>query len=59
MRFDPSCIRCDDRIGVWILHSLRPGTLQPRVRTWIAPVPRSHPAYRFVRDTDADGIVCD
>ncbi len=25
----------------------------------IAPVPRSHPAYRFMRDSDGDGIVCE
>ena len=24
----------------------------------IAPVPRSHPAYRYMRDGDADGVVC-
>ena len=25
----------------------------------IAPVPRSHPAYRFMRDGDGDGVVCE
>ena len=25
----------------------------------IAPVPRSHPAYRYMRDGDGDGIVCE
>ena len=25
----------------------------------IAPVPRSHPAYRYMRDADADGVVCE
>ena len=25
----------------------------------IAPVPRSHPAYRLMRDGDADGVVCE
>lgn len=28
-------------------------------RHGIAPVPRSHPAYRFMRDGDGDGIVCE
>ena len=28
-------------------------------RHGIAPVPRSHPAYRFMRDADNDGIVCE
>ena len=25
----------------------------------IAPVPRGHPAYRFMRDADGDGVVCE
>ena len=25
----------------------------------IAPVPRSHPAYRYMRDADSDGVVCE
>ena len=28
-------------------------------RHGIAPVPRSHPAYRFMRDADGDGVVCE
>ena len=28
-------------------------------RHGIAPVPRGHPAYRFMRDGDGDGIVCE
>ena len=28
-------------------------------RHGIAPVPRSHPAYRYLRDGDGDGIVCE
>ena len=28
-------------------------------RHGIAPVPRSHPAYRYMRDADGDGIVCE
>ena len=28
-------------------------------RHGIAPVARSHPAYRFMRDADADGVVCE
>ena len=24
----------------------------------IAPVPRAHPAYRYMRDGDGDGVVC-
>ena len=25
----------------------------------IAPVPRSHPAYKYMRDGDNDGVVCE
>ena len=28
-------------------------------RYGIAPVPRSHPAYRYMRDADGDGVVCE
>ena len=28
-------------------------------RHGIAPVPRSHPAYRYMRDADGDGLVCE
>ena len=28
-------------------------------RHGIAPVPRSHPAYRYMRDGDVDGVVCE
>ena len=28
-------------------------------RNGIAPVPRDHPAYRFMRDGDGDGVVCE
>jgi hypothetical protein len=28
-------------------------------RHGIAPVPRGHPAYPFMRDGDADGVVCE
>ena len=28
-------------------------------RHGIAPVPRSHPAYRYMRDADSDGVVCE
>ncbi|MDE0420772.1 MAG: excalibur calcium-binding domain-containing protein [Gammaproteobacteria bacterium] len=28
-------------------------------RHGIAPVPRGHPAYRYMRDGDGDGIVCE
>lgn len=28
-------------------------------RHGVAPVPRSHPAYRYMRDGDADGVVCE
>ena len=31
---------------------------EPR-RHAIAPVPRSHPAYRYMRDGDGDGVVCE
>ena len=28
-------------------------------RHGIAPVPRSHPAYRYMTDADGDGVVCE
>ncbi|MDE0382165.1 MAG: excalibur calcium-binding domain-containing protein, partial [Rhodospirillales bacterium] len=28
-------------------------------RHGIAPVPRGHPAYEFMRDGDKDGVVCE
>ena len=28
-------------------------------RHGIAPVPRSHPAYRYMQDADGDGMVCE
>ena len=28
-------------------------------RHGIAPVPRAHPAYRYMRDGDGDGVVCE
>ncbi len=28
-------------------------------RHGIAPVPRGHPAYQYMRDGDSDGIVCE
>ena len=28
-------------------------------RHGIAPVPRSHPAYRYMRDADGDGVLCE
>ena len=28
-------------------------------RNGIAPVPCSHPAYRYMRDADGDGVVCE
>ena len=28
-------------------------------RTGLAPVPRGHPAYQYMRDGDSDGVVCE
>ena len=28
-------------------------------RHGIAPVPRSHPAYRYMQDGEGDGVVCE
>ena len=28
-------------------------------RHGIAPVPRTHPAYQYMRDGDGDGVVCE
>ena len=34
-------------------------TCPEALRHGIAPVPRSHPAYRYMRDGDADGVACE
>ena len=34
-------------------------TCQEARRHGIAPVPRNHPAYRYMRDGDGDGVVCE
>ena len=34
-------------------------TCKEAQRHGIAPVPRSHPAYRYMRDGDGDGVVCE
>ena len=34
-------------------------TCQEARRHGIAPVPRGHPAYPFMRDGDRDGVVCE
>ena len=37
-----------------------PTALSPKpAGTAIAPVPRGHPAYQYMRDGDSDGIVCE
>ena len=53
-----SCARCginqvyDDNGNGWI-------TCAEARRHGIAPVPRDHPAYRFMMDADGDGVVCE
>ena len=49
---DDALARYDDNGNGWI-------TCAEARRHGIAPVPRSHPAYRYMRDGDGDGVVCE
>ena len=48
---DPLALYDDNRNGRITCKEAR--------RHGIAPVPRSHPAYRYMRDGDGDGVVCE
>ena len=49
---DDALVRYDDNRNGKI-------TCKEARRHGIAPVPRSHPAYRYMRDADGDGVVCE
>ena len=46
-------------LGLWDDDGNGRITCREAKRHGIAPVPRSHPAYRFMRDGDGDGVVCE
>ena len=49
----------DDALALYDYNGNGRITYAEARRHGIAPVPRSHPAYRFMRDGDGDGIVCE
>ncbi len=58
----PSSTQTDqsvDALGLWDDNGNGRITCSEARRHGIAPVPRSHPAYRFMRDGDGDGEVCE
>ena len=48
-----------DALGLWDDDRNGRITCAETRRHGIAPVPRGHPAYSFMRDGDADGVVCE
>ena len=48
-----------DPLGLWDDNGNGRITCAEARRHGIAPVPRSHPAYPFMRDGDGDGVVCE
>ena len=48
-----------DALALWDDNRNGRITCREARRHGIAPVPRSHPAYRFMRDGDGDGVVCE
>ena len=49
----------DDAFGLYDDNGDGRITCAEARRHGIAPVPRSHPAYSFMRDADNDGVVCE
>ena len=49
----------DDALAVYDDNGNGRITCKEARRHGIAPVPRSHAAYRYMRDADGDGIVCE
>ena len=51
---------CDsDPLGCWDDNGNGRITCAEAERHGIAPVPRGHPAYQYMRDGDSDGVVCE
>ena len=48
-----------DALRLWDDNGNGRITCREAQRHGIAPVPRGHPAYRFMRDGDGDGLVCE
>lgn len=48
-----------DALALWDDNGNGRITCAEARRHGIAPVPRGHPAYRFMRDGDGDGVVCE
>ena len=48
-----------DALALWDDNGNGQITCAEARRHGIAPVPRGHPAYRFMRDGDGDGVVCE
>ena len=48
-----------DALALWDVDGNGRITCAEARRHGIAPVPRGHPAYRFMRDGDRDGVVCE
>ena len=49
----------NDPLSLWDDNRNGRITCKEARRHGIAPVPRSHPAYRYMRDGDGDGVVCE
>ena len=49
----------DDALGLYDDNRNGKITCKEARRHGIAPVPRLHPAYRYMRDGDGDGVVCE
>ena len=58
-RLPPARANASDALERWDDNSNGQITCAEARRHGIAPVPRGHPAYRFMRDGDGDGVVCE
>ena len=55
----PTSVEAVDALRLWDDNGNGRITCSEARRHGIAPVPRGHPAYRFMRDGDGDGVVCE
>ena len=55
----PAAGAAGNALGLWDDNRNGQITCAEARRHGIAPVPRDHPAYRFMRDGDGDGVVCE
>ena len=58
-RLPPPRANASDALERWDDNGNGQITCAEAQRHGIAPVPRDHPAYRFMRDGDGDGVVCE